>query len=306
MESKFNGDGIFLGRLALKTYYDYRTSSIQAQLNDLERQRNRTIEKLKAATRYNSTQELLKKYGGSEASKEKPAEKREGKGTPQQSGPGTRRSGRTNLAPPPTANIPRRVHAPDPQETYQQVLHPQAPSPPAPPSPPWQRPVSPLEPSADFAPNAFSAPSEFAPVNEGPRWYDRIMDILLGEDESSPGKRLALICKTCRLVNGQAPPGFKRVEDVGKWRCAGCGTMNGEENDVKSIVASIKDQAAVEVAEDSEESAAEKLARATDLGQESDITQYTSDEGGPDRPAAETEKPTRRSTRAKKSIKRED
>ena len=49
------------------------------------------------------------------------------------------------------------------------------------------------------------------------------MDVLLGEDETLPRARLALICSNCRLVNGQAPPGVKRLEDVGKWRCGGCG-----------------------------------------------------------------------------------
>ena len=66
------------------------------------------------------------------------------------------------------------------------------------------------------------------------------MEVLLGEDETLPGKRLALICGSCRLVNGQAPPGIMRLEDVGKWRCSGCGAMNGVDSDLKKIVDSIK------------------------------------------------------------------
>ena len=143
------------------------------------------------------------------------------------------------------------------------------------------------------------------------------MDVLLGEDESLPGKRLALICSNCRLVNGQAPPGVKRVEDVGKWRCAGCETMNGEDNDVKKIVAQIKHEAN---ATDAANSSAEPSAEVEEKREESDITQYSSEEEEdedeevgkedkeedgkadtdiPKTPAIKTESP-RRSTRARK------
>ena len=48
--------------------------------------------------------------------------------------------------------------------------------------------------------------------------------------------RFALICQKCRLVNGQAPPGARTLEDVGKWRCQGCGSMNGMENEAEKLV----------------------------------------------------------------------
>lgn len=59
-------------------------------------------------------------------------------------------------------------------------------------------------------------------------WYDRILDALLGEDETQPKNRLVLICSECRLVNGQAPPGARTAEDIGKWRCGGCKAWNGK------------------------------------------------------------------------------
>lgn len=59
------------------------------------------------------------------------------------------------------------------------------------------------------------------------KWYDRILDLVMGEDETSPKNRIVLICENCRLVNGQAPPGCRRLEDVGLWRCFGCGSKNG-------------------------------------------------------------------------------
>lgn len=95
--------------------------------------------------------------------------------------------------------------------------------------------------SAEFAPNAFAAVPQYAPGQEGPRWYDRILDVLLGDDETLPRNRLALICRQCRLVNGQAPPGTASLEDVGKWRCSVCGTMNGEESETSRIMANLRD-----------------------------------------------------------------
>lgn len=54
---------------------------------------------------------------------------------------------------------------------------------------------------------------------------------MLGEDENLAKNRLALLCQSCRLVNGQAPPGIKTLEELGKWRCSNCGAWNGVDND---------------------------------------------------------------------------
>lgn len=57
-------------RSALDAYFNYRISNSQSQLNDLYKQRETTIERLKTATKYNSTQQLLDKYGGTPQKKE--------------------------------------------------------------------------------------------------------------------------------------------------------------------------------------------------------------------------------------------
>jgi endoplasmic reticulum junction formation protein lunapark len=109
------------------------------------------------------------------------------------------------------------------------------------------------------------------------------MDVVLGEDESLPSNRIALICKQCRLVNGQAPPGAKCLEEVGTWRCAECGAVNGEETEMKKIIAGFK--------EDANPRTEKSPPKETDLGKsikreiegrvdaggsdESDITQYS-------------------------------
>lgn len=50
---------------------------------------------------------------------------------------------------------------------------------------------------------------------------------------------MALICSECRLVNGQAPPGVRTLEDVGRWRCGGCGAWNGKEKAKEDVVAGL-------------------------------------------------------------------
>ena len=60
-----------------------------------------------------------------------------------------------------------------------------------------------------------------------PQWYDRLLDVVLGEDETSAKNRFALICKNCRMVNGLAPPGARSLDEMDEWGCARCGAMNG-------------------------------------------------------------------------------
>lgn len=153
--------------------------------------------------------------------------------------------------PPPTANIPRK-----PRQEYD---FPQATLPPLAESvspaaiqigAPKRKPYTALQTTAEFAPNAFPAAApQYAQSDQGAHWYDRLIDVLLGEDESLPRNRLALICIKCRLVNGQAPPGAKRSEDVGMWRCFGCGTMNGDETETTKIIATLEEELNTEAAQ---------------------------------------------------------
>ncbi|KAL9604356.1 MAG: hypothetical protein Q9219_000544 [cf. Caloplaca sp. 3 TL-2023] len=158
---------------------------------------------------------------------------------------------RTNFIPPPTANIPGRngpVSLPGtPQQATPRSRELQGQTVPfsaVAAVAPWQDSSSKLSPSAEFAPNAFSSAPQYAQPGEGPKWYDRLMDVILGEDETLPRNRLALICHQCRLINGQAPPGVQRLEEVGQWRCSGCGFMNGEEKEEARILKEIQEHAA--------------------------------------------------------------
>ena len=212
----------------MTTYYEYRTTSIQNHLHELQKQRDSTIEKLKAATNYNDTQDLLQKYGGTPTPKTKSAGPSQRWTAPKRGN--ASRDGKIRFVPPPTANIPSHKEPTTPKlpprstSQFKGPLSQDAYSASGT-TPPTQRPVSPQSISAEFASNAFLAAPQYSQTNEKYRWYDRITDALLGEDETLPRARLALICNNCRLVNGQAPPGVKRLEDVGRWRCGGCSTM---------------------------------------------------------------------------------
>lgn len=68
------------------------------------------------------------------------------------------------------------------------------------------------------------------------------MDLLLGEDETAPKNRIVLVCKHCRLVNGQAPPGTTSLSELGLWKCMACGAMNGELDEGKRLVKEVLGQ----------------------------------------------------------------
>ncbi|KAJ6153579.1 hypothetical protein N7470_006538 [Penicillium chermesinum] len=230
---------IYLVRSLGGRFFDYRISRSQKGLDDLQKQRDETIEKLKVATKYNSTQQLLEKYGGG-SPEQSPSPKP--KSQDAQSKPPNRQQppvGRTGLPPPPTANIVRNPVQPPRPEIYDAPPSPNPPSQQQPSSNPPPSPPSPqtLVDEPGFAPNAFSTGAQYI---EQPHWYDRLLDVLLGEDEMQPRNRMAMICSSCRLVNGQAPPGIKTPEELGRWRCGSCGAWNGEESEATQILSSLR------------------------------------------------------------------
>ncbi|ERF76761.1 hypothetical protein EPUS_02300 [Endocarpon pusillum Z07020] len=223
-------------RRILALYFDWQIARRQGHLDRLVAERDQKIAQLKKATRYDTTQELLNKYGGSmprAQSGAKQGTKRK-VATPKPLEPPQQRTG---LSPPPTANIPGRSPQAGSRPSTPARQIPNANSPPpsmtarSPLSTSTSYDLSPDEPG--FAPNAFSLPpppssSAYAPDQQH-RWYDRILDVMLGEDETLAKNRLALICGNCRLVNGQAPPGIRSLEEIGRWRCGSCGAWNGVE-----------------------------------------------------------------------------
>lgn len=302
-------DRIYLVRYSITSYYDYRSSSQQKYLQSLQKQRDAAISKLKEATKYNTTQQLLEKYGGTPQKQAGKAKKEKNGEQLEENMNLRKRRETTGFVPPPTANIPgRRIVSasvpgspqfPDPNRP-QALTGPQPPQSAAAAVAPWrQEQVQQSPAGAEFAPNAFSEPRVYASNNEGPKWYDRLMDVVLGEDESNPKNRLALICQSCRLVNGQAPPGMKTLEDVGKWKCSACGELNGEDSEARRIVAKIQAQADGAGSTPASPIAEEQEPNDEDEEAESDYTVYT-DEEASEQPVV-VEKPVKKRGRPKKS-----
>lgn len=242
---------IYVVRALVGKFFDYRISTNAQHVEDLEKQREETIDKLKAATKYNSTQQLLEKYGG-ESPKPSPRSNENPRKPNAKSNPSTPQQQqqqpvpRTGLMPPPTANINRGLSPASPGAATPPAS---SSSPQNLPPPPYGMPRSPFPPShpqpqpqpndePGFAPNAFPS-SQYI---EQPHWYDRLLDVLLGDDETQPKNRIALLCTTCRLVNGQAAPGIKTPEELGRWRCASCGAWNGHESEASQVLANIRGQ----------------------------------------------------------------
>ncbi|KAH6630111.1 hypothetical protein B0J18DRAFT_474753 [Chaetomium sp. MPI-SDFR-AT-0129] len=246
-------------RAVITSFFDYRIQRFNARLKEYQTERAKTIQKLKDATKYDSTLELLEKYGGAENKQKKEQQTSEEGGDGSSQEKDGRRKGkhqglpqRTNMPPPPTANIQRSPvpgagsGTPQPrpqsrpgtltQQRPQQQHHQQQPD---------------HDTSSSFAPNAFEGqsqgqtqvapafmqypPAAIAPPTES-HWYDRILDTLLGEDETAAKNRIVLLCSQCRLVNGQAPPGTKSLAELGQWKCMACGAANGEMDEGRRIV----------------------------------------------------------------------
>ncbi|KAL7813407.1 hypothetical protein V8C26DRAFT_436601 [Trichoderma gracile] len=289
---------IYTTRLVITTYYNFRIDSLEAKLKALQEERGKTIQKLKDATKYDSTMELIEKYGGADGrprsrQQEGPEEAPDAK-KPQQSS--WTMPDRIHISPPPTANVPRRDISPASLAPSSRPVTPLAQS------------VGSLDTTAEFAPNAFghappprpqSAQSQQMynmppPAPSELHWYDRIFDVLLGEDETAAKNRIVLICRSCRLVNGQAPPGTKSLGEMGMWKCMACGTPNGEMDEGKRIVREVlKSHEKQKDASSSKEPATPETDDGVKQAEDSELSSSPADG-----PAASVK--ARRSTRSKK------
>lgn len=71
----------------------------------------------------------------------------------------------------------------------------------------------------------YQTPAPPAPPAQ-PTWMDRVMDMVLGENEQSPNNRYALICGRCHHHNGLATYG--QVPEQVVYVCPFCGFVNGQ------------------------------------------------------------------------------
>ncbi|TGZ85540.1 hypothetical protein EX30DRAFT_26649 [Ascodesmis nigricans] len=219
----------------INEYYARRIKNAEERLVKLQKEQSATIDRLKAATKYSTTQSLIEKYGGTAGIDTQEAEKLK-KQTPKKlQAPQHSRPGRSSQM------SPQMQHQLQQQQIQQRIVQQQLMaqqggfSPPGVPIPPGQRPPQPQPLHMQghmHSPSIHHLQPEEAST---PRWYDRIMDMILGEDETSAKNRYALICQRCRMVNGLAPPGTLNPDDVDQWGCARCGTMNGRRKEGLSV-----------------------------------------------------------------------
>jgi len=105
--------------------------------------------------------------------------------------------------------------------------------------PPQIIPAGPSSGASQNDPSEFGPTSSWLPQESHSRAFlDRLLDLLVGEDENSPDHRYALICRHCRAHNGLAPPG-ETGEDVG-YLCGRCGGWNGPDPSKKGKVSQSK------------------------------------------------------------------
>ncbi|KAK6341671.1 hypothetical protein TWF696_008739 [Orbilia brochopaga] len=246
----------YLVRRIIKNYYEWRVSNVETSLEALREQQKETIEKLKAVTKYDSTQALLDKYTKTATTTgAQPSPNQPGKNEPKQPGSGSQPNTppaslrkRQNLsaktagiASQPSPNQQKPDAPPAPPLAQLPHLPPQQGLPPnVPPPPPHM--MAGMPPGTGLPPMSHIAP----PVPEEPRqpqWYDRFLDVLLGEDEMSAKNRYALICSNCRQVNGLAPPGTTNVEDI-RYICGRCGAENGKPA-VSELIGKVAEEAGI-------------------------------------------------------------
>jgi endoplasmic reticulum junction formation protein lunapark len=202
-------------RRSVKWWYTRRIEREIQEKEDVKTRLNEKIEELKEKSDYYNTQQLLERY--------------DPKSLPKSSG-SERRRGHPN-DPPLRYNVPEIENLGHQSQSLRQRGNPNLPLPPLPPpiSPSAFASAPPPQPQniPQFHPSAFSPPPSPTLVDQphSKTFLDRVLDLLVGEDENAADHRYALICRHCRAHNGLAPPG-ERGDEVG-YLCGRCGGWNG-------------------------------------------------------------------------------
>lgn len=232
----------FIRRL-ISWWFNRLTSSNLEYINALRSEQQEKIEDLKQSTNFYSTKALLERFDSSfdKASKRKSVILSGGKPSGSIGGP--------NVGPKPPGNpstsgtpgtpgieqqpLPKPTHKPSNSIAAEDFAF--APNLPSLRSTPKPNELHPDQP--DFKPSLISPNHHpelqqypLGPVynaNYQPSWYDKILDIIVGEDEYSPKSRYALICNNCRRHNGLAQPG--ELPQYVIYICPQCGFRNGTE-----------------------------------------------------------------------------
>lgn len=250
----------------------------------LQEQQKEKIEDLKQSTNFYSTKALLERFDSSYPQPEKQSQRGKSSGLPN-SDPAKRQQGLRN----------RKQHSQNstggnsrPSSKRNSMIAPEnfefAPDLPSlqqKPQPTTESAAAnsniPIDPSTSL-PN-INNPS-LAPIhNVGyqPRWYDRILDMIVGEDEYSPKYRYALICEKCHRHNGLALPGESPQYVV--YFCPGCNHRNGTKKPKKRTKQQSHSES-IDLASNSNNDGTKPLKFDTSVlhTQNDDSSEYTSEE----------------------------
>ncbi|EEY15792.1 conserved hypothetical protein [Verticillium alfalfae VaMs.102] len=248
--------GIFLTRTVVTLYFNFRIERLSVRLKEQQDERAKTIQKLKDATKYDSTMQLLEKYGGenktdkdgkkADSNQQNPGSKQQNE--QQQQGQHGNRSGRTALPPPPTANIQRRngpvgVATPGTHQSGHGDS---------------QLGASRRLPASSRRPSLRPTPTPSSRRSTMP-----------SRPSSRPTRRTGMT----------APPGTKSLAELGMWKCMSCGAANGEVDEGKRIV----DEVLRSKETTSEVTAGEEFKEEEDSEEETpEMVQVGKDEVGPE------------------------
>ncbi|KAJ3281057.1 hypothetical protein HDU79_011108 [Rhizoclosmatium sp. JEL0117] len=173
---------IYYSRVLVDVWYKAKLRTSGRKLDTLRTTQKLKVEELKKKTGYYTTKNLLDKFD-----------------TPPK-----------QLRP----SLPKQVKTPatQPQNTMQTPLRPNGSE------TPFQTPNQQGPPGSIPAIHVQSA----APASAQSRWFDRVMDAVVGDVEG-PQNKYALICQACFTHNGLVPPD---QYELSKFKCMSCGALN--------------------------------------------------------------------------------
>ncbi|KAG5518580.1 hypothetical protein PMAC_002976 [Pneumocystis sp. 'macacae'] len=204
--------GIYFGRIIFTIYYTKMISSEESSLEHLRTKQREKVEELKTKTNFYSTQSLIDRYSNSQ------------KNTPEKSNISLLELSDSEKKTPKHKYLSSILDSPL-RSTFQNSNQ--------------QNQTSNLRLRRINDNNTNSSFSESFPMisntsfpvdtyfksSQDNSFISRILNFIIGPDETSPENRYALICKNCGIHNGLALYGEK-WESI-KYICINCGTWNG-------------------------------------------------------------------------------
>ncbi|CCJ31544.1 unnamed protein product [Pneumocystis jirovecii] len=213
--------GIYFGRIIFTIYYTKMISSEESNLEHLRTKQREKVEELKTKTNFYSTQSLIDRYSNSQ------------KNTPEKSNISLLDFSDSEKKTPKHNYLSSNFDSPL-RSTFQNSNQ--------------QNQTSTLRlrhinsnnntnnsfnESFPMTSNASFPIDKYFKPSQDNSFISRILNFIIGPDETSPENRYALICKNCGIHNGLAPYGEK-WESI-KYICMNCGSWNGNiKQDIKN------------------------------------------------------------------------